>query len=259
MERNEALESLKAVRENSPKRNFTQSFDLIVNLKGLDLKKTEQQVNLFVQLPHGKGRKVKVCALVAEELLEQAKKECDNAIFVEDFAKYQKKSEIRKIAKSYDFFIAQATIMPKIATAFGRVLGPKGKMPNPKSGCIVPPNANLKPLMEKLQKTINARTKNDPVIQCCIGSESMKDDQIADNAMFVYNTILHSLPQEKNNIRSVYIKLTMGKAIRIGKEVQEEIQTKTKRAVKKVAKEAKQEQKAQAKAPKEKKADSDKE
>src|SRR3989338_5004403 len=143
MEKEELQSALQKARDISDKRNFKQSFDLVINLKGLDMKKQEHNVDAFITLPHARGKKTKVCALVGAELFEQAKSVCDFAILSDTFEKYKEKKEIKKLANSYDFFIAQANIMPKVATTFGRIFGPRGKMPNPKSGGVVPPNANL--------------------------------------------------------------------------------------------------------------------
>ena len=103
-------------------------------------------MDTFITLPHTKGKKAKVCALIGPELEQQAKQVCDSVVLSDSFDRFKDKKDIKKLADSFDFFIAQANIMPKIATAFGRVFGPRGKMPNPKAGCVVPPNANLKPL-----------------------------------------------------------------------------------------------------------------
>src|SRR3989344_2961609 len=143
MDKEQILQSLKEARDNSSKRNFRQGVDFIANLKGIDLKKPEQKVDFYVHFNNLGSKKAKVCALVGGELLDQAKSACDNTIIVDDFGKYDKKA-IKKLAAEYDFFVAQANIMPKVAQAFGRVLGPRAKMPNPKAGCVVPPNANLK-------------------------------------------------------------------------------------------------------------------
>jgi len=221
MDKNQALQTLKKAKENSQKRNFTQSIDLIINLKDIDIKKTEQAINFFHTLHYSKGKKAKVCALVGPELLSQAKEVCDLAISVDEFPKYQK-GEAKKLATEYDFFIAQATIMPKVAQTFGRVFGPKGKMPNPKAGCVVPPNANLKPLYERLQKTIKLQTKNDAIIQTIVGNEGMKDEEVIDNIMTTYDDLVHHLPNGKNNIKNVLIKLTMGKSFQIGKKEEEQ-------------------------------------
>ena len=248
MEKNQVTEALKRAKEVSSKRNFNQSVDLIINLKGLDLKKQEQQLDIFANLHYSRGKKISVCALIGAELQEQAKA-CDEFILVDDFAKFSKKSEIKKLANKHDFFVAQARIMPKVAATFGRVLGPRGKMPNPKIGCVVPPNANLKPLYEKLQKTMRIMTKGNPIIQCSVGKEDSSEEEVADNAMTIYSTVLQALPNEKQNIKDVYLKLTMGKAIKIGEKAEEEETGKKtrKKAGKEKPKESGEEKKADAK------------
>ena len=220
MEKEELQSALQKARDISDKRNFKQSFDLVINLKGLDMKKQEHNVDAFITLPHARGKKTKVCALVGAELFEQAKSVCDFAILSDTFEKYKEKKEIKKLANSYDFFIAQANIMPKVATTFGRIFGPRGKMPNPKSGAVVAPNANLKPLYEKLQRIVRATTKSAPLIQCAIGTEDMNINDIAENALTVYSSLLQVLPNEKHNIKDIYIKLTMGKPVKVGEKIE---------------------------------------
>ena len=213
MDKNIILEAIKKARENSKKRKFSQSFDLIVNLKNINLKKAGDSVDTFLTLPFGRGKKIRVCALVDAQLAKQAKEICDKIILLEDFNKYQDKKILKELSREFDFFIGQADLMSKIATTFGKVLGIAGKMPNPKAGCIVPGNANLKLLYEKLQKTVRMQTKNEAIIKCIIGNENMKDEDVAENILFAYNSLLHSLPQEKNNLKEALLKSTMGKPI----------------------------------------------
>ncbi|MBI3035241.1 50S ribosomal protein L1 [Candidatus Woesearchaeota archaeon] len=220
MDKEQILAALAKAKEISDKRNFTQSIDLIINLRGLDLKKQEHQIDSFITLPHSRGKKVKICALVGAELGEQAKGIFDSAILSDNFERYKDKREIKKIANSFDLFVAQANIMPKVATVFGRVFGPRGKMPNPKSGGLVPPNANLKPVYEKLQRTIRANAKTAPLVQCGIGTEDMDSNEIAENALAVYSSLLQALPNEKHNVKSIYIKLTMGKPVKVGEKIE---------------------------------------
>ena len=220
MEKQELQSALQKAKDVSEKRNFKQSFDLVINLKGLDMKKQEHNIDTFITLPHSRGKKVKVCALVSAELIEQARSICDFAIISDNFEKYKDKKELKKLANSYDFFIAQANIMPKVATVFGRVFGPRGKMPNPKSGGVVPPNANLKPLYEKLQRTIRVTNRTSPVMQSAIGTEEMKLDDVTENGMTVYNSIIHVLPNENHNIKDIYVKLTMSKPVKVGEKIE---------------------------------------
>lgn len=220
MDKEQIQAAIAKAKDISEKRNFKQSYDLIINLKGIDLKKPEHQIDTFITLPHARGKKVKVCVLAGPELAEQAKEVCDSVILSDTFERYKDKKEIKKIANNFDFFIAQANIMPKVATVFGRVFGPRGKMPNPKSGCIVAPNSNLKPLYEKLQKTIRINAKNAPLIQCAIGTEDMKVSEVVENGLSVYNSLLHVLPNEKHNVKDIYVKLTMGKPVKAGEKIE---------------------------------------
>ena len=200
----------------SEKKNFKQTVDLIINLRGLDLKKPEHQVEFFLELPKGKGRKTKVCALVGPELADQAGKVMDAVVLQNQFANYEENKKLaKKLAGEHDFFVAQANIMPKVATSFGRVLGPKGKMPNPKAGCIVPPNANLKTLYDKLQKTVKISGKKAALIQTIIGNQESSDEDLIENIKVIYNNLSHNLPNAEYNIKSGFIKYTRGKPVRI--------------------------------------------
>jgi large subunit ribosomal protein L1 len=194
------------------KRNFSQSYDLIINLRGVNTK--TNPLNFFINLPHPKPKKSKIAAFVAQELTEQADKFCDLIIKETDFPKYDTKA-LKKLVGEYDYFIAQANLMPKVAQVFGKVLGPKNKMPNPKLGCVVPPNANLEPLTKKLQSLVKLSAKKATNLQCLVGKEKQVEEQIVDNILEIYNSTLKQLPQEKHNIKNVQLKLTMSKPVKI--------------------------------------------
>ncbi|RMF56021.1 50S ribosomal protein L1 [Candidatus Woesearchaeota archaeon] len=254
MDKNDVTKALKKAKELSKKRNFNQSIELIVNLKGLNLKNPEQQVETFAHLHFDTGKKKKVCAFAGPELAPEAKKVCDKVITQQEFESIAKdKRAVKKLAREFDFFIAQANIMAQVASSFGRFLGPKGKMPNPKAGCVVPPKANLKPLYDNLQKTVKLTAKTQQLIQCIVGSEAIDDEKTVDNIMAVYNHLIHQLPNEENNVKSVFIKLTMGPSVQVGakddaqkkkapQEKKEE--TEEKKAEEKPKEEVKEEQKA---------------
>ena len=222
MNKEDILKAIKKARESSKKRKFNQTFDLVINLNKLNLKKPEENVNAFIVLPQGRGKKLKICALVDKDLATQAKGVCDKTIIKDEFEKYTDKKTLRKLASEFDYFIAQANLMVDIAKFFGRVFGPKGKMPNPKAGCIVPPNIDMKMVYNKLQKTVRLQTKNEQAIKCSVGTEDMKDEQIQENAFAVYNTVLSGLPKDIENISNVIIKLTMGSPVVISEESKEE-------------------------------------
>ena len=107
--------------------------------------------------------------------------------------------------------------MKDVAKVFGRVLGPRGKMPNPKAGCVVPPNMNLEAINAKLQKTVRIQCKNNsPTVMTYVGTEDLEEEKVIDNIQTIYNALIHVLPNEENNVKSAYLKLTMGKPIKIG-------------------------------------------
>ena len=218
MQKARILEGIKKARESSEKRKFTQMFDLIFNLKDMDLKREADKINTFLTLPHTLGKRVRIGALVGEELSTKAKSVCDAVVVQDQFKKLDKKA-IKKLAEQMDFFIGQADIMPQIAGAFGKILGPRGKIPNPKAGCIIPPTADPKAIVERLQKVVKAETKNELTIKLRVGSEKMSDDELADNILACYNGILAALPQEKNNLKSMILKLTMGKPVHIEEKI----------------------------------------
>jgi len=232
MDKNKVLATIKNVREISKKRNFDQTFDLIINFKDLDFKKNN--LDVFLTLPFPKGE-AKICAFVGKELEKQAKEHCDEVVVEEDFKKYSDKKLIKNLAKNYDFFIAQANLMSQIATIFGRVLGPLGKMPNPKLGGVVPGTIpNMKPIVDKFRKSVRLMTKKEPIIKCVIGKENMKDEEIYENFHSVYDHIIHDLPKAEHNIKNVLLKLTMSKPVKVGEkvEIEKEPKKESKREIK---------------------------
>jgi large subunit ribosomal protein L1 len=131
MELKEQLKKALSELRKGKERKFDQTADLIINLQKFDLKKSK--INLFVSVPH-KIKDKKICAF-----LETENKDI-KTITPEQFKKYSDKKELKNLIKDFDFFIAVASLMPKVATAFGRALGPAGKMPSPQLGILT--NAN---------------------------------------------------------------------------------------------------------------------
>ncbi|HTY43982.1 MAG TPA: hypothetical protein VMC80_01960 [Patescibacteria group bacterium] len=206
MELEKELEkSLEELRKDKEKK-FDQSVDLILNLKKFDPRKNS--LNLFISVPH-KVKDKKIAAF-----LEVKNKNVDT-ITAEEFRKYSNKKEIDKLVKKYDFFMAQASLMPKVAATFGRVLGPAGKMPSPQLGIIMNDDERtINELKTKINNSIKIRTK-EPSIKLSIGKQSMKDADLIENAVNVYNSVLKNLPKGKENIKNLEIKFTMTKPKKI--------------------------------------------
>jgi large subunit ribosomal protein L1 len=211
MEKTQILGAIKKARETEKKKKFTQTIDLAINLKEIDVNKEEGKLEEYLPLPHGRAKPAKICALVGPELMPQAEKFCDFSILSDDFGKWTETRKIKKLARDYDYFIAQANIMPNIAKTFGRFFGPVGKMPSPKAGLVVPPKANLELLTKNMKNTIRIMIKKAPVILCAVGSEKMTDEQIADNILAVLERVKSKLPKAQHNIANIIIKTTMGK------------------------------------------------
>ena len=215
MDKKDIVKALKEARNRSKERKFSQTFELIISFKGLNLKNPDQQLDFYMNIKHP-WKEVKICGLVGEELLENSKKTFDKTIFSDDFVKFKdNKKEIKNLAKSYDYFVAQANLMPQVATVFGRYFGPLLKMPNPKAGCVVPANANLDVVKDKLSKQVSIKVKTIPVLQLGIGKETSKDEDIAEDVMAIFEQIVHKLPAETQNIKSMFVKLTMGQSVRV--------------------------------------------
>jgi len=196
-----------------PKRKFLQSYDLVINLKNFEIK--QNPLDFFTTLHFSSGKKIKVAAFVDQLLREQAGKFCDFVIEEKDFPNYADKKAAKKLADSYDYFIAQANLMPKVAAVLGRYLGVKGKMPNPKLGCVVPPNANLEPLIKKLNTTVHLVAKKALNLQCLVGKENQSEEEIIDNILTVYQGVIKQVPNEAQNIKSVLIKYSMSKPVKV--------------------------------------------
>ena len=197
--------ALKELRKNSPERNFEQSIDLIINLRDFDIKK--QPVNTAVVLPF-QIRESKICAF-----LDKDNSDVDYVVKKEDIARYNS-DQIKRLAQEYDFFISMASLMPAVATTFGRILGPLGKMPNPKTGGVIMDDKFIKDTIQRMKKTASLKTK-DNSIKLSIGKQNMPDEQIEQNAEIVYGAILDALPNKKENIKNVMLKFTMSKPIKV--------------------------------------------
>ena len=199
--------AIQELRKTETKRKFDQTIDLIINLKNFDVRR--ESFSLFVTLPNKiKDKKIAGFFEKDSSVIDTIKKD--------SFGRYKEKKDIRKLIKSYDSFIASAKLMPSIATAFGRVLGPAGKMPSPQLGII--PNEEDK-TVEAIKNRVNSTARvmvKEASIKVGIGKESLADKELLDNILTAYHKIEDTLPKKKDNIRNIKIKLTMGKPINVG-------------------------------------------
>lgn len=211
------LEAINEVRKVSERKRFVQTFELAINLRYIDPKKPENKIEDFVLLPRGRGKDVKVCAFVTNENFERAKKFFDLIIKKDDIEKIASdKRKCKKIAKNYDWFVAEAPVMGIVGKFFGKYLAPRGKLPNPKGRMIIPPNSNYEDVVKRVKNTVRIKfDKRHPVIHIPVGTENMKNEDILENIKAVLNSLVNSLPNGWENIDAIYLKLTMGPSVRV--------------------------------------------
>jgi large subunit ribosomal protein L1 len=208
----EILEAVKKAKEQTKPRNFTQSIDVIISIKDLDVNKPENKFDEEVSLPNGRGKEVKIAFIADGELAVQAQNAGADLIIskngLEDLGKDRK--EAKKLANRHNFFVAQADMMPLVGRFMGPVLGPRKKMPKP-----VPASAKPEPILERLRSTVKVRIKDQPVIQTMVGTQDMDEEMIAGNIEAVLSILDRKLEKGRNQIKSMHIKTTMGPVVRV--------------------------------------------
>jgi len=163
-------------------------------------------------LPYPTGKGGKICVVASGEMALKARRAgADLVIERGDLeALTGDKKKQKKLADTYDFFIAEAPLMPLVGKSLGATLGPKGKMPTP-----VPPTANIADQIEKHRKMVFVRLRGQPVLQCRIGNESMSNEEIVENVQAVMRRIEGKLKRGIKNIRSIHLKTTMGRPVKV--------------------------------------------
>jgi len=206
MEDSKFLKAIKELRKTSVKRNFDQTVDLIINLKNFNAKK--DAFTIFVEVPN-KIKEKRVAGFL------EKKSDLIETIKHEEFPAFKEKKDLKKLIKDYDFFIANAKLMPAVATAFGRVLGPAGKMPSPQLGILpVETSESINAVLKKINSNVRVRAK-EPSLKIGIGKESLTDEQILKNVSIVYKKIVEALPKKEEQIKNILIKLSMDKPVKV--------------------------------------------
>ena len=187
---------------------FDSSFDIDVRL-GVDPRKANQMVRGVVSLPHGTGKQVRVLVLCSADAEAAAKEAGADYVGLDEY--------IEKIKGGWtdvDVIITQPAIMGKIG-ALGRVLGPRGLMPNPKSGTVTPDVA--KAVKEVKQGKIDFKVDKNGIVHASIGKVSFSADQMADNAREFINTLIKLKPATAKGtyLKSIYLSSTMSPGLKI--------------------------------------------
>ena len=195
---------------------FDASLDIDVRL-GVDPRKANQMVRGVVSLPHGTGKQVRVLVLCTPDAEAAAKEAGADYVGLDEY--------IEKIKGGWtdiDVIITMPAIMGKIG-ALGRVLGPRGLMPNPKSGTVTPDVA--KAVKEVKQGKIDFKVDKNGIVHASIGKISFTADQIRDNAKEFFSTLIKLKPTAAKGtyIKSIYLSSTMSPGIKIDPKSVDEI------------------------------------
>jgi len=205
-------EAIKQAKAKAGEKKFNQTIDLILDITEIDMKSPEGKITEIVELPHETGKPNSICVIAQGEFAFKAKNA--KADFVIERADLDglngKKKELRKIASTYDVFIAEAPLIPLVGRILGPVLGPRGKMPIP-----VPPNADINALLNKHRKTVSVRMRNQPIIQVSVGTQQMKDEDLTDNTMVVLRVLDAKLKRGLKNVKYAFVKTSMGEPVKV--------------------------------------------
>ena len=218
MNKQQAIDALKLMRDNSKQRKFQQSVDLTINFKGLDFKKPESAIKVELPLPHAfesKKGEAKALVFVRDKEFASQLKEKVSRVVMEAEIEGIKKKEAEKLASEYDVLLAEGPVMLTVGKFLGQVLAPKGKMPKPITRDL---NTVVKAMSQAQTniKITNRKQKTVPLVHVKIGNESFSDEQLADNAVAIYGKVEDALPQKRLNVRSIFVKTSMGSPVKVG-------------------------------------------
>jgi len=197
--------------EGAKKRKFTETVELAINLKDVDLSMPKNRIQDDIILPNGRGKAIRVCVIGGGELALKAKDVADLVITAEEIQTIaDNKKQAKKIANSIDYFIAEAPLMAVVGKRLGVVLGPRGKMPKP-----IPPGVDPSNMIDALRRTVSVRTKDKMTFHAPVGTTEMPVEQLADNIETLLKRIEVKLEKGRMNIASSYVKTTMGPSERL--------------------------------------------
>ena len=197
--------------ESAKKRNFTETVELAINLKDVDLSIPKNRITDDIILPNGRGRAVKICVIGGGELALKAKDVADVVITPEELQTIaDDKKQAKKLANSTDYFIAEAPLMAVVGKRLGTVLGPRGKMPKP-----IAPGVDPTAMIDGLRRTVSVRTKDRMTFHAPVGTVEMSVEELADNIETILKRVELKLEKGRMNIASSYVKTTMGPSERL--------------------------------------------
>ncbi len=205
------VEGIQQALEQAKPRKFTESVEVAINLRDIDLSLPANRIEEEIVLPRGRGRDVKIAVFASGEMAVKARGSADIVIAPEEIeALAEDKARAKEVAQTHDFFVAEAPLMPVIGRRLGTVLGPRGKMPRP-----LPPGGDPVRVIQNLRNAIRIRSKDRPTFHAPVGTRDMKPADLAENVETVLKRVEAKLPRGRANIGSVYVKTSMGPAVKV--------------------------------------------
>ncbi|KAL2917795.1 60S ribosomal protein L10A [Polyrhizophydium stewartii] len=205
-----SVKNLLAYSTEEKPRKFTETVELQIGLKNYDPQR-DKRFSGTVRLPNVPKPKMKVCILADAAHIDQAKAVGLDFMSVDDLKKLNKnKKLIKKLAKKYDAFLASEALIKQIPRLLGPGLSKAGKFPTP-----VTHSDNLEEKVTEIKSTIKFQLKKVLCLGVAVGHVQMTEDQLVTNIMMSINFLVSLLKKNWQNVKSLFIKSTMGKPIRL--------------------------------------------
>lgn len=207
-----SLEEASALVKEITNTKFDASVDIAVRL-GVDPRKANQMVRGVVSLPHGTGKDVKVLALVTPDKEDEAKAAGADYVGLQEYL-----DKIKSGWTDVDVIITMPSVMGKLGP-LGRVLGPRGLMPNPKTGTVTMDVA--KAVTEVKAGKIDFKVDKTGIVHAAIGKASFSADKIAGNANELLTTLMKLKPTAAKGtyVKSIYMSSTMSPSIAVDTKI----------------------------------------
>jgi large subunit ribosomal protein L1 len=196
--------------EEAPPRNFTETVDLAVNLRDLDLNVPSNRVDESVVLPAGTGQETSIVVFAEGETALRAEDVANKVLDSDELAELGDDDAAKDLADDTDFFLAEEDMMQNIGRYLGTVLGPRGKMPDP-----IAPDDDVVEMVERMKNTVQMRSGERRTFHTRVGAEDMSAEDISDNIDVIIRRLHADLEKGPMNIDTVYVKTTMGPSVEV--------------------------------------------
>ncbi|NHX35976.1 MULTISPECIES: 50S ribosomal protein L1 [Halolamina] len=204
-------EAVSRALEDAPARNFTETVDLAINLRDIDLNDPSNRVDESVVLPSGTGQETRIVVFATGETAVRAEDVADEVLGPDELEDLgDDDDEAKDLADDTDFFIAEAAMMQDIGRYLGTVLGPRGKMPTP-----LQPDDDVVETIERMKNTVQIRSGDRRTFHTRVGAQDMTPEDVSNNIDVIVRRLEADLEKGPLNIDSIFVKTTMGPAVEV--------------------------------------------